>query len=1036
MNYFLKIINTFLIFICFTTFTYAQQDTISANIYLKKADSLINKYQCAPSVDYTQKALAIYQKINHWEKIAKCHNLLSENYSYLEKGDLSLLHANKALAILQTYLPNHIERYSTYLNLAFYYDEVLYDYPTALDYFDKALEVVKNDPEKNALKIASLYNNMGITCRNMASYEKSSNYFRSSLKMYLSHKDTEPISIAYVYANIGLTYQLQGEYSKALDLQEKSLEIKKKVLGKDHHQVAYQYHDIGILLKRMGQYDKALLSFNKTLDILSEKSEQYVPVISNSIGTLYKEMGEYDKAISYYNKAIHYMIKKDGGMKDKPDYATFYNNIGYAYFKKKQIDNAIKNCTKSLDILHKIFTDTSHPSYAYTYKNLSKIALQQQNYTLALEYQHKVREIFTSHMNERLIDFIEAHNDLALIYLKMKDFKTASKHFHIALEHNKAVQTTSFSPTLYFNPNQLLISLEGMADIKYQQYITTKNASLLEESNLYHQQVGDLITDCRQLLTSYKDKIVFSKRVKSIYTKSILSSLQNPHDNSAIHNAFYISEKSKYNTLRELLSISNAKQFLELPETITSAEEHYKKKYAEYTSKIEKLDSKKKEDSLQIMSLESSLLDITKIQDSLTTVIEKKYPQYHQLKYNTTTSSIEEIQQRLDSRTTLLEYFTNDSILYAFTINKKQVYAQQLNISSLKEQIAQLQHAISNKEHTTYISLAHSLYTQLIAPIKNQLTGDQLIIIPDEYLWHVPFELLLTMVPESNNQKDFPYLLEEYAISYANAASMLFTNSTKKTTPDIKQECLAFSFSDTTSISENPTTIKLATLRDSGDDLPGTRKEIKAISNIIGGNYFYGKDANEKNFKKNANTYAILHLALHGEVDNNNPENSRLLFTKNKDSIEDNILYSHELFAMNIPSKLTVLSACNTGTGKIAKGEGVMSLGNAFQYAGTKSLLLSYWEVSDKASPFIMQQFYKNLSSGMNKAKALQKAKLAYLKTSDIHSIHPFYWGGFYLVGDSTPIPFDHPINTWYLLATVLLLGLAGLYIYRRKKNS
>ena len=178
-------------------------------------------------------------------------------------------------------------------------------------------------------------------------------------------------------------------------------------------------------------------------------------------------------------------------------------------------------------------------------------------------------------------------------------------------------------------------------------------------------------------------------------------------------------------------------------------------------------------------------------------------------------------------------------------------------------------------------------------------------------------------------------------------------------------------------------------------DLPGSRKEIRAIANIIDGNYFYGSQAIEANFKKNASEYNILHLALHGEVDNESPENSKLFFTKSKDTIEDDLLYSHELFALNILAELTVLSTCNTGDGKIAKGEGIMSLGTAFQYAGTKSLLLSSWEISDQTTPDLMKYFYTNLKKGMNKAKALQQAKLQYLHTAEITGTYPFYWGVF-----------------------------------------
>jgi len=230
--------------------------------------------------------------------------------------------------------------------------------------------------------------------------------------------------------------------------------------------------------------------------------------------------------------------------------------------------------------------------------------------------------------------------------------------------------------------------------------------------------------------------------------------------------------------------------------------------------------------------------------------------------------------------------------------------------------------------------------------------------------------------------------------------------------------------------------MRLGALRATGEDLPGTRKEIKAISSIVDGVYYYGKEAIEANFKKDASKYGIVHLALHGEVDNEIPQNSKLYFTKSKDTIEDNLLYSHELFALNIPAELTVLSACDTGTGKIAKGEGIMSLGNAFQYAGTKSLLLSSWEVADDTAPELMKYFYENLKKGMSKPKALQQAKLSYLKTVDPARSNPFYWGNFYLVGDPTPIELDTNTNWYWILGSGLLLLIIVTVArqYRRKQ--
>ena len=292
---------------------------------------------------------------------------------------------------------------------------------------------------------------------------------------------------------------------------------------------------------------------------------------------------------------------------------------------------------------------------------------------------------------------------------------------------------------------------------------------------------------------------------------------------------------------------------------------------------------------------------------------------------------------------------------------------------------------------------------------------------------------MLTEQSGTNNPKAFPYLLNQYAISYANSANLLFnTFETKQV--EKTSECLAFSFSDTTHTSSGKN-MSLATLRNTGDDLPGTREEIKAIADIIDGQYYYGSEAIEQNFKKDASHYNILHLALHGEVDHKRPENSKLYFTKSKDTLEDNVLYSHELFALDIPSELTVLSACNTGSGKIAQGEGIMSLGTAFQYAGSKSLLLTSWKVSDQTTPELMKLFYTNLKKGMNKSKALQQAKLEFLNTADLQRMAPFYWGGFYLVGDTTPITFKSDLIWLQIIGSILLITVFIFFLIRYKKK-
>ncbi|MEL6918949.1 MAG: CHAT domain-containing protein [Bacteroidota bacterium] len=113
-----------------------------------------------------------------------------------------------------------------------------------------------------------------------------------------------------------------------------------------------------------------------------------------------------------------------------------------------------------------------------------------------------------------------------------------------------------------------------------------------------------------------------------------------------------------------------------------------------------------------------------------------------------------------------------------------------------------------------------------------------------------------------------------------------------------------------------------------------------------------------------------------------------------------------------------------------------MSLGNAFQYAGTKSLLISGWEVSDKVAPELMKSFYENLKKGMRKSKALQQAKLEYLGTASASRAHPFYWGGFYLLGDSAPLIIGRKGYNMYAFIGGMVVIIMGVFIYFLRKRT
>ncbi len=1078
-----KIVTLLVIIVGFFTYSLNAQiatDTLLASQYFKKADSLLADKKHNESIDFFQKALPIYKKAKAWEKVASCYNKISKNQWRKRKFNVSLSNAKKALKISDQHLKkNNKEEAYVYDNIGRYYESNP-DYDRAMIYYQKALEIRQKIFPEIHEGLGLSYLNIAKIYTYTAKYKEALKYNKKALKIHLKIFGPEHKSTAFTYNNMGVVYSRLWDLMKSIECYKKKLAITIKNNGEDDIQVGYTYINIGATYFKLNQYDEALQYFERAVLICINKESLFgLSVSYDNIGSVYEAKGKYDTALEYHKKGLDITLEIDG--ESHPNAASKYMNIGEIYYSRNDIKKTLYYYNKALtiylanygknhnriantyiyigdiykdekkyEIAHEYYNkalkgyfnifDKNNPEIANAYLNIANLCNDQLLYKKAMVFYEKALNIYQDLFKEQHTLNISIYNNIGDTYYQWGNFNNAVIYFNKAILANTKNDDSknTFNPNQYYNHKLLLETFQGKAKTLQSQYLKNNSIQNLDQSNVLYKEADILINHIRQSFQNYQDKIAFAKQVKEIYADAIQTQLllfKNKQDQELLEQTFYYAEKSKANTLKELLAASNAKNFTGLPTDLVTLEKELRINRAFYQSKVTEEQSEQPKDTAKIARYENQLFDVNRRQDSLTDILEKNYPKYYQLKHKNDIVSVSELQEQLNGRTTVVEFFTSDSITYAFTIAKNEIAVQELATADLTKKVEAFRDAITSKHVGDFKTSAHQLYQDLIAPIANQFVGDELIIIPDGSLWHLNFELLLAQHDDSNNPADLSYLLHNYAISYANSANLLFTDNKDTQKSKKQEECLAFSFSDSTNVVDAKT-MSLATLRGAGDDLPGTRKEIKAISEIIDGQYYFGSEAIEANFKKNANQYNILHLALHGEIDNERPENSKLYFTKSKDTIEDNLLYSHELFALDIPAELTVLSACNTGSGKIAKGEGIMSLGTAFQYAGTKSLLLTSWEVSDQTTPELMKYFYTNLKAGMNKSKALQQAKLQYLKTADINRTHPFYWGGFYLVGDAAPISFsDHTWLYWLLALGMLGVSFLILLWYRRRSQ-
>jgi len=309
----------------------------------------------------------------------------------------------------------------------------------------------------------------------------------------------------------------------------------------------------------------------------------------------------------------------------------------------------------------------------------------------------------------------------------------------------------------------------------------------------------------------------------------------------------------------------------------------------------------------------------------------------------------------------------------------------------------------------------------------SEISGDKIIFSLDGALNYIPIEA----IPLDENQ----YLIHKYSISYSNSASLWleqqerndqgFSKSFVGFAPEYDSE---YHFATRDSLLENRVTV----LRSNGQfKLPNAQLEVSEIANLINGKSIVGSLASRAAFLKEIPDYQIIHIAAHGLVNDQNPLSSCLLFTNEK--AEESKLYASDIYQLNLNADLAVLSACNTGYGKLQRGEGMVGLSHAFNYAGVASTLVSLWSVPDKQTSELMMDFYKYLKEGETKDEALRQAKINFLNNNkNAKAVHPYFWAGFVLHGNTETIAFSK-WNPWFFaIGGILFVTL--FYFWKNKR--
>ena len=355
------------------------------------------------------------------------------------------------------------------------------------------------------------------------------------------------------------------------------------------------------------------------------------------------------------------------------------------------------------------------------------------------------------------------------------------------------------------------------------------------------------------------------------------------------------------------------------------------------------------------------------------------------------------LQAALDAQTLLLRYQYLNGRLYRFELD-----AQRIGYTILPEDIID-----ASIEFAAGDLMAEALFPTNFEAYKH------IEIVPDGPLHRIPFEALRTADG---------YVVEQHIVSY-----LPFLSFRQIYQPNDLTSAPLLAIAPRYDMSPPPATLAL---RDGTVALEGAAAESAYLVDLFGGRMVTDATTAKSAFVNEAPDARLLHLAMHARIDNEQPELS--YFDFGGDDQESSRLYVEELYGLNLGADLAVLSACNTGRGKIDDTKGLVSLHRAFTYAGVPATVASLWAVPDAATATLMKSFYERLHAGEPKDAALRGAKLDYLATTTEPALRaPLYWAGFVLYGDTSPVAGGGVAWWWYLLGVgVVLVG--GAWLARR----
>jgi len=997
-----------------------------------------NNYDSALPIAKEMNAWALKNESDTSLRYAVSFRDIGNCFKFVQQIDSAIYNFNFSLKLLSQQKRNMHPDYANNLNkLGIVYWE-MGDYKAAEDYFKQALGIRKKVLGEDHPDYARSLNNLGILYSDMGDYKAAEGYYKQALEIYKKVLGEDHPDYAMSLNNLGNVHWNMGDYKAAEGYYKQALEIRMKALGEEHADYALSLNSLGIVHYEMGNYKAAEGYYKQALEIywksLGEEHPDYAMSLIN-LGVLYRNIGDYKAAEDYFKQALEIKMKALGD--EHPSYAINLNNLGILYETTGHYKSAEDYYIQALEIYKKTFGE-EHPSYAGSLNNLGILYETTGHYKSAEDYYTQALEIYKKALSEEHPDYARSIANLGVLYGYMGDYKSAEDYYKQALEIRKKA-LGEVHPDYLSNENSLA----------YLYMKTYREKEALGILNKNFRKMATAITDNFEWLSDHQKEAYWKNEVE-FYDK--LSWFANQAYNK-VPEAVGLNYNAVLSSKGKLLEtkIANDQFIGAIPEVDTLREElAYRRRLlakmeSDGSTDKEKLDKLHHEADSLDKRLTMSWPEYAQQKKNLSITWNQVQEQLAPGE-----AAIEFV--RFKNEDDSLFYYN------ALVLRKEDTQPQLIKLCKEKdlEGIAPkmgfsayyplvwqpMENAL--KSITTIYYAPTGLFTNvpfpaLYAPsgsgdvIAQAKTDKRGVVIENEH---------------AKAEANATFLMDRYTLHQLTSTRYLAMGLKQKSKEPIAKDMammggVNYDYLPGTTAAVKSSKKKKNAQRSSESAngklgyLEGTKTEVEQINQQLSTSTWRtilleNNDATEENITQleGKNAKSILHLATHGyafpEFDYSDTTISKNSFRYSfrysqnpmvrsglilaggnwawtgSDTLtslgaeQNGILTAEEVAQLNLKkTKLVVLSACETGLGKIDGSEGTFGLKRGFKLAGVEQMIVSLWSVPDKETMELMTLFYTDLTKTLNPIASFENAQR---EMRNKYPTQPEKWAGFVMV--------------------------------------